>query len=242
MRRAAVSAKVSSASRSVWSNVGSGLMARCAAPRSISKTPMASPTRAATRITSAIWPSVTKPATPFSVQASPAGDATTLTDPRSQPPRGPVSAAVAIREPSAMPGSSRVFAASSPSAWISPAASTPEEISGPHSSAAPVSSVTRSSSTGPAPTPPYASSTISPTTPISASAAQSAGSYPASVSIVRRTSASVHLSASSRCSESVSAVRSSAVMAATNPPVASPSTAATPLRKEVEPAARRAQG
>ncbi len=160
----------------MWSKVGSGLTMSPAAPGPTSKTASPSGAFATTRIRSAIWAWVTKAAVPFNVQASPSPAAVTATSLSVQPPLSPARATVTIFEPSAIVGSSRVLVASSPSAWISPAASTELEIRGAQSSAAPASSITRSNSTGPAPTPPYASSMTSPASPISANWAQSAGS------------------------------------------------------------------
>ena len=107
-------------------------------------------------------------------------------------------ASVAIVLPDAMPGRRSACAAASPLASSAPAASTALARYGALSSAAPASSHTISCSTGPQPAPPYFAGMVSPASPSCPSCAQTAGSYPASVAISRRTSLTGDFSARNR--------------------------------------------
>ena len=121
--------------------------------------------------------------------------------PSSRPARraSPVSATVAMRVPAAMPGSSRVFAASSPSARSSSAASTPMASSGEQSSAAPASSITRFQlHRAGADAAAFLVDRSGRRRPSRPAGARAPDRSPRSVSMVRRTSASAPWSASRR--------------------------------------------
>src|SRR3984957_6651015 len=119
--------------------------------------------------------------------------------PKSHFPLSSVMAKVAIVSPEAMPGRYDFLASSSPEVSSALAPSATDEKNGAHSSAAPISSKTTSSSTYVKPDPPNSSGMVSDCRPSwSAIWVQTAGSYPSSVSISRRTSDSGDFSARKR--------------------------------------------